>query len=70
MRILHLCECFLPNTGYHEAILAKYQAMMGHEVVVLSTKLDKVKNYHARHLPANAWHSCGRRVASSGVAGG
>lgn len=44
MKILHLCECFLPNTGYHEAILAKFQVKMGHEVIILSTALNIVKN--------------------------
>lgn len=39
MKILHLCICgpFIPNGGYQENLLTKYQKKLGHEIVILTS---------------------------------
>lgn len=36
MRIVHWDEMFHPTFGYQINVLAKYQAMLGHEVIILT----------------------------------
>lgn len=42
MHILHIEESFIPNLGYQTNLLAKYMAMAGHKITILSTDLEKI----------------------------
>ena len=42
MRIVHVEDFFHPDAGYQVNILAKYQVKFGHEVIVITSEMDKV----------------------------
>ena len=43
MRIVNIEEDFHPLAGYQLNILAKYFAMMGHEVIIVTSEIEKMK---------------------------
>ncbi len=45
MKILHVEDFFHPDAGYQINILAKYLAKKGHEVIIVTSKLDNLPDY-------------------------
>lgn len=42
MRIVHVEDFFHPDAGYQVNILAKYQVKFGHEVIVITSEMEKI----------------------------
>lgn len=42
MRIVHVDDLFFPDSGYQLNILSKYMAKAGHEVVIITSELEKI----------------------------
>ena len=42
MRIVHVEDFFHPDAGYQVNILAKYQVTFGHEVIVITSEMEKI----------------------------
>lgn len=43
MRIIHVEDYFLPDTGYQINIIPKYQVLQGHEVYVVTSKTEGIR---------------------------
>ena len=42
MKIVYICDFFHPEAGYHPNLLSKYWTKFGHEVIILTSELDKM----------------------------
>lgn len=42
MRIVYICDFFHPDAGYHPNLLSKYWVRFGHEVVMLTSELERM----------------------------
>lgn len=45
MRIVHIEDFFHPDAGYQINILTKYQVRQGHEVIVVTSEMQKMPRY-------------------------
>ena len=65
MHILHIVDYFMPNTGYQENLLAKWNRKEGHEVTVItSDRYYPIEDYD------NAWFPVmGARIKEQGPPG-
>ena len=45
MKIVHIEDFFHPDAGYQINVLAKYQANAGHEVIILTSEIDKIPDF-------------------------
>jgi glycosyltransferase involved in cell wall biosynthesis len=63
MHILHIVDYFMPNTGYQENLLAKWNRKEGHEVTVItSDRYYPIEDYD------NAWFPVmGARIRNPGI---
>lgn len=53
MKILHVEEFFIPDTGYQINLLAKYHSLSGNEVTILTTELDKIPYVQRIYVPTD-----------------
>ena len=47
MRIVQVEDFFVPEAGYQVNVLSKYLAKMGHEVIIVTSELEKIPDYLA-----------------------
>ncbi|MBE6034888.1 glycosyltransferase [Aminipila sp.] len=45
MKIVHVEDFFHPDAGYQINLLAKYMAKCGHEVIIVTSQMDKMPNH-------------------------
>lgn len=47
MKIVHVDDYFLPNAGYQINIIPKYQSIQGHDVTIVTSKIDGINKPNA-----------------------
>ena len=63
MHILHIVDYFMPNTGYQENLLAKWNRKEGHEVTVItSDRYYPIEDYDNTWFPV-----MGARIRTPGI---
>ena len=45
MKIVHIEDFFHPDTGYQLNILSKYQSKNGHDVIIVSSRMEKMPKH-------------------------